>query len=709
MSDLSAKFDALGMSVPASVDAFRDLVAAQDLATASGREMFSKLVQLGPAFADLMNQMQQSIGLTADALRGVFQRVLSEAKSAEEARMLGEQAAGQMLMQAIGNAMINTVTDLVGNAILQPLTQSIVGAAAQAATIDVAAAAAAGTNLVAGGAAAGSNLAAGGAAGGANVAAGGAAAGQGLAEIVGKAISVTNAMVEILNNADFQQALGNAVSAIGSISAGLYTGMSRISFGGISFGGGGGAWAGGRGGGGQKDDSAKRLADLLDEKRRLEIRLLEAQGQKQAALNKTREDAIKGLTAQAVAVYDANRALEEQIRVQEALNGFADEAKRLQAQLLELQGDAEGAKEILRALAIKGMSELEIAAYDANEALRAQIRALQERSSLEERLLQLLGDTAALRARELAETDAANRRILERIYAIEDARAATDAAFAALERAIDAQRTSVTAMRDAAREQVDSVTAVFDVLQSNIEELYNEAASTSAMSAAAGHAFIAQALATARSTGYLPDSDELSQAIRAARGGLSSGRYASAFEAERDRLVLAGRLSQLREISGNQRTTAEQQLKLAEQQLESLDGQLATARAQLDAMRGVDQRVLSVEQAIRELNVAMAAELRALGGAAVHGFAAGGLHGGGVRMVGENGPEIEVTGPARYYSAGQTAAMLGGGAAVANEVRQLREENQAQARAIVQLQSRIARLLERWDADGLPEERVVRA
>lgn len=292
---------------------------------------------------------------------------------------------------------------------------------------------------------------------------------------------------------------------------------------------------------------------------------------------------------------------------------------------------------------------------------------------------------------------------------IEDARTATDAAYSALERAIDAQRTSVTAMRDAAREQVDSVTAVFDVLQSNIEELYDEAASTSAMSAAAGHAFIAQALATARSTGYLPDSDELSQAIRAARGGLDSGRYASAFEAERDRLVLAGRLSQLREISGTQLTTAEQQLKVAEQQLESLDDQLATARAQLDAMRGVDQRVLSVEQAIRELNVAMAAELRALGGAAVHGFAAGGLHDGGVRMVGENGPEIEVTGPARYYSAGQTAAMLGGGAAVANEVRQLREENQAQARAMVQLQARVTRLLERWDGDGMPETRSVTA
>lgn len=444
----------------------------------------------------------------------------------------------------------------------------------------------------------------------------------------------------------------------------------------------------------------------------------------------------------------------------------------------------------------------------------ARNRINEQAYALQGRLLQLQGDTIALRARELAETDEANRYILERIYAIEDERAATaaaieqqkqrkdaaekatNAAFAALERAIDAQRTSIMAMRDAAQEQVDSVTAVFDVLKSNIEDLYNEAASTSAMGAAAGQAFIAQALATARSTGYLPDSNELSQAIGAARGGLASGRYASAFEAERDRLVLAGRLSQLREISGNQLTTAEQQLKVAEQQLESLDGQLATARAQLDAMRGVDQRVLSVEQAIRELNVAMAAELRALGGAlaaskapsaaysvedtpaerqakveyqtgvrvdaadsplvaaakvlyqsihggastaeynaaaaavggnigaalgwngstedaerirAQYGFAAGGLHDGGVRMVGENGPEIEVTGPARYYSAGQTAAMLGGGAEVANEVRQLREENQAQARAMVQLQARVTRLLERWDGDGMPETRSVTA
>jgi hypothetical protein len=55
-------------------------------------------------------------------------------------------------------------------------------------------------------------------------------------------------------------------------------------------------------------------------------------------------------------------------------------------------------------------------------------------------------------------------------------------------------------------------------------------------------------------------------------------------------------------------------------------------------------------------------------------FAAGGMHAGGLRLVGENGPELEATGPSRIYNANQTAAMLGGGGAVADEIRALREE-----------------------------------
>lgn len=90
-------------------------------------------------------------------------------------------------------------------------------------------------------------------------------------------------------------------------------------------------------------------------------------------------------------------------------------------------------------------------------------------------------------------------------------------------------------------------------------------------------------------------------------------------------------------------------------------------------------------------------------------FAAGGLHMGGMRLVGESGPELEVTGPARYYSRSDTAAMLGGGSEVAQEIRQLREENRAQSRALVGLQNRMTKLFEQWDGSGLPETRDVTA
>ena len=43
----------------------------------------------------------------------------------------------------------------------------------------------------------------------------------------------------------------------------------------------------------------------------------------------------------------------------------------------------------------------------------------------------------------------------------------------------------------------------------------------------------------------------------------------------------------------------------------------------------------------------------------VFGFASGGHHRGGARIVGENGPELEITGPSRIYSSRDTRRILG--------------------------------------------------
>ncbi len=61
---------------------------------------------------------------------------------------------------------------------------------------------------------------------------------------------------------------------------------------------------------------------------------------------------------------------------------------------------------------------------------------------------------------------------------------------------------------------------------------------------------------------------------------------------------------------------------------------------------------------------------------AVRGYASGGVHYGGWRMVGERGAELENTGASRIYSHGQSKSLLDTSELVA-EVKALREEIRA--------------------------------
>lgn len=76
-------------------------------------------------------------------------------------------------------------------------------------------------------------------------------------------------------------------------------------------------------------------------------------------------------------------------------------------------------------------------------------------------------------------------------------------------------------------------------------------------------------------------------------------------------------------------------------------------------------------------------------GIQIPAFAGGGMHMGGLRLVGENGPELEATGPSRIYNAAQTLQMLGGAGDLLSEVRALRAENAALRETIEVRLSRI--------------------
>lgn len=115
----------------------------------------------------------------------------------------------------------------------------------------------------------------------------------------------------------------------------------------------------------------------------------------------------------------------------------------------------------------------------------------------------------------------------------------------------------------------------------------------------------------------------------------------------------------------------------------------ASAAALANAARqyGVGTRDLAIASGYSEADIEAL-----LAGQNVPRFAAGGYHSGGLRLVGENGPELEVTGPSRIYNANQTANMLGGDSgAIQQELSMLRMESIATA----QNTAKLARLVER--------------
>lgn len=87
-------------------------------------------------------------------------------------------------------------------------------------------------------------------------------------------------------------------------------------------------------------------------------------------------------------------------------------------------------------------------------------------------------------------------------------------------------------------------------------------------------------------------------------------------------------------------------------------------------------------------------------------FASGGDHVGGLRLVGENGPEIEATGPSRIFNATQTRGMMQqDNRELIAEIRLLRaevKELKEYGKLSADNTKTTAKQLTRWDADGLP-------
>lgn len=113
--------------------------------------------------------------------------------------------------------------------------------------------------------------------------------------------------------------------------------------------------------------------------------------------------------------------------------------------------------------------------------------------------------------------------------------------------------------------------------------------------------------------------------------------------------------------------------------------------AAIDALMGLPEGT-SDEIAARELK------------GKIPGFASGGDHLGGWRMVGENGPELEYTEPSTIVSNNNSKKMMDN-SEVVDAINNLAQTVMAGDLAIAQNTSEIAKINRRWDGNGIPETR----
>lgn len=90
----------------------------------------------------------------------------------------------------------------------------------------------------------------------------------------------------------------------------------------------------------------------------------------------------------------------------------------------------------------------------------------------------------------------------------------------------------------------------------------------------------------------------------------------------------------------------------------------------------------------------------------IPGFATGGTHSGGLRMVGENGPELEYTGPSKIINNSDTNKMFDNSDLI-QEIRDLRADLKRDNYQSVKTEKRTLDILDKWDVLGLPETQEV--
>jgi hypothetical protein len=207
----------------------------------------------------------------------------------------------------------------------------------------------------------------------------------------------------------------------------------------------------------------------------------------------------------------------------------------------------------------------------------------------------------------------------------------TNDAYAALERAVAAEKSRIDATIESTKVQVDALkdqqtiaqqsvnllNDLFEALKTNVKELYLQVDSTSVQQVQNARNIITSAAA-----GNLPENKVLLDAISTVRGSLNTNLYENKISQDRDRLLLANELSSIGDNTQEQLTTGELQVRALKDQIfnqeriidslnlekSSLDDILTSSKMQIDALNGINTSVISLQNAISLLAIAMSSQ-----------------------------------------------------------------------------------------------------
>lgn len=340
------------------------------------------------------------------------------------------------------------------------------------------------------------------------------------------------------------------------------------------------------------------------------------------------------------------------IQIMEASNqrllGLQKEGQQLDAQLLGATGNTLAMQSALRALDIEGFSPAEIAAYDYNASLKAQIATQNEQTALVKNLDAAIGDSAKIRQAEIEAIDDSNRALQQMIWAVQDTAAGVDNALAAVGRAVEAEKAAINKSAEAeilalqkqidttkdaaqaAEELTSTLGGMVDGIAQAVRALRNQS-TPDAMRYSQAQAFIASATVLAK-MGARPDEAALSDALAALTSATDEDAVSVA-EFRYQQAVQAGAVSDLGDALGKQLTDAQktkkaidegnllaqEQIKTIQagtrQQLDALDATYRAAQDQVAILRGVDVSVISVRDAVTGLGSAIGSAVSAVSAA----------------------------------------------------------------------------------------------